>query len=80
MARGIDLPNVNCVISYSAPSYLKTYIHRAGRTARAGAQGLSITILQPNQKEKFLTMLSHAGKQNLEAVSVLSLCTCIILV
>lgn len=36
VARGIDIPEVTAVVNYSAPSHLQTYIHRVGRTARAG--------------------------------------------
>lgn len=68
MARGIDLEGVQCVISYSAPKYLKTYIHRAGRTARAGELGLAVTILHKTQLAKFQSLLQQADKNNLEEV------------
>lgn len=45
MARGIDIEDVSAVISYDAPPYIKTYIHRVGRTARAGKAGVAYTIL-----------------------------------
>ncbi|XP_969365.2 probable ATP-dependent RNA helicase Dbp73D [Tribolium castaneum] len=66
LARGIDLPGVNCVISYSAPKYLKTYIHRAGRTARAGESGLAVTLLHEEQVPAFKTLL----KKEIEEVEV----------
>lgn len=71
MARGIDLPNVNAVFSYAAPKYLKTYVHRAGRTARAGAKGTVITLVEPNEKEKFLDMLKQAHKTDIDQVRFL---------
>ncbi|XP_048588349.1 ATP-dependent RNA helicase DDX51-like [Nematostella vectensis] len=40
MARGMDIDNVSYVISYDAPNHAKGYIHRVGRTARAGNQGI----------------------------------------
>ena len=46
LARGIDIDNVDCVISYDQPKYIRTYIHRVGRTARAGKVGTSITLIQ----------------------------------
>ena len=46
LARGIDIDNVECVISYDQPRYIRTYIHRVGRTARAGKSGTSITLIQ----------------------------------
>lgn len=57
MARGIDIPNVDCVISYSVPNHIKTYIHRAGRTARAGCHGLCISMLHAKQQSTFLHMM-----------------------
>lgn len=39
MTRGMDLPSVAAVVNYDAPVYPKTYVHRAGRTARAGRAG-----------------------------------------
>ena len=49
MARGMDVDNVNCVLSYDSPRYLKTYIHRIGRTARAGKAGTAITLLEKKE-------------------------------
>ncbi|XP_055328290.1 ATP-dependent RNA helicase DDX51-like [Paramacrobiotus metropolitanus] len=53
MARGIDLPNVDYVILYDVPLHAKTYIHRSGRTARAGRHGTTLTLLKPNEKKEF---------------------------
>jgi len=46
MARGMDLSSVKYVISYDTPRHIQTYIHRIGRTARAGQQGTAFTLLQ----------------------------------
>ncbi|KAL3289004.1 hypothetical protein HHI36_003447 [Cryptolaemus montrouzieri] len=70
LARGIDLPNVQYVISYSAPKHLKTYIHRAGRTARAGVLGTAVTFLHSSQVLRFKSLLEQAGKNNVEQVEV----------
>ncbi|XP_018568466.1 probable ATP-dependent RNA helicase Dbp73D [Anoplophora glabripennis] len=70
LARGIDLPHVQCVISYSAPKHLKTYIHRAGRTARAGEEGLAVTLLHKSQLTKFKVMLQQAGKTNIQELII----------
>lgn len=48
-ARGIDLPSLDAVIQYDVPSHLKGYIHRVGRTARAGRIGVSYTLVKPEQ-------------------------------
>lgn len=53
LARGIDIPNVDVVISYEAPRHVKTYIHRIGRTARAGRLGIAVTILTANELNAF---------------------------
>ena len=45
MSRGMDLPSVQCVVNYDVPSHFKSYLHRVGRTARAGAKGNAYTIL-----------------------------------
>lgn len=46
VARGIDFENVEYVICYDPPSYAKTYVHRIGRTARAGKTGTAISLLE----------------------------------
>lgn len=48
-ARGIDVKEVSYVINYHLPDTYDTYVHRSGRTARAGAKGLSLTILQKEE-------------------------------
>ena len=49
MARGMDIDGVKYVISYDPPTYIKTYVHRIGRTARAGKVGSAITLLQKKE-------------------------------
>ena len=45
-ARGIDVQEISYVVNYHLPDTFETYVHRSGRTARAGAKGLSLTVLQ----------------------------------
>ncbi|XP_078277301.1 ATP-dependent RNA helicase DDX51 [Rhinoraja longicauda] len=65
-ARGIDVSNVTCVINYDAPHFIRTYIHRVGRTARGGNTGLAFTLLLKVQEKQFLQMLSDAGSTKLK--------------
>jgi len=48
-ARGLDIPNLNVVINYDIPHVTGDYIHRIGRTGRAGAEGLAITLISPKE-------------------------------
>jgi ATP-dependent RNA helicase DDX21 len=62
-ARGLDIPNVDLVIQVEPPKDAETYIHRAGRTARAGRAGTCITFWTMKHKQT-LNMISHrAGVQ-----------------
>ena len=49
VSRGMDLGVVDCVISYDTPKFVKNYIHRVGRTARAGRPGTAITIVTESE-------------------------------
>ena len=48
-ARGIDVKDLSYVVNYHLPDTYDAYVHRSGRTARAGAKGLSLTILQQEE-------------------------------
>ena len=48
-ARGLDIPNLAVVINYDIPHVTGDYIHRIGRTGRAGSKGLAITLLSPTE-------------------------------
>ncbi len=45
-ARGIDVKDVSYVVNYHLPDTFETYVHRSGRTARAGAKGTSLSVIQ----------------------------------
>ncbi|XP_011315436.1 probable ATP-dependent RNA helicase Dbp73D isoform X1 [Fopius arisanus] len=62
LARGVDIAGVKLVVSYDLPKHIKGYIHRAGRTGRAGLPGTAISILTSNQVPVFSRMLRAAHK------------------
>ncbi|XP_052859721.1 probable ATP-dependent RNA helicase Dbp73D [Anopheles cruzii] len=72
LARGFDIDDIEIVVSYDMPRHISTYIHRIGRTARAGNRGTSITLLIDEEKKKFKTMLTDAGKEELETIEIQS--------
>uniref|UniRef100_A0A8C6WE20 RNA helicase n=1 Tax=Neogobius melanostomus TaxID=47308 RepID=A0A8C6WE20_9GOBI len=62
-SRGLDIPHVDCVINYDIPTHSKDYIHRVGRTARAGRAGKSITFVTQYDVELFQRIESLIGKK-----------------
>ena len=60
-ARGIDVEGVNCVIHYDPPENGKAYKHRSGRTARGGATGIVISLVQKPQKKQFGKIQREVG-------------------
>ncbi|KAG7887705.1 hypothetical protein KL905_005300 [Ogataea polymorpha] len=48
-ARGLDIPGIHHVVHYHIPRTADTYIHRSGRTARAGREGVSVILCSPNE-------------------------------
>lgn len=52
-ARGLDIPHIEHVINYDLPQVAEDYIHRIGRTARAGATGSALCLITPQDKLKW---------------------------
>jgi len=48
-ARGIDVDDIALVVNYDVPQDPEVYVHRVGRTARAGAQGIAVTLMSPDE-------------------------------
>lgn len=65
-ARGLDIPEVGIVINYDIPRDVDDYIHRVGRTARAGRKGESVTIVGQRDAALFLAIEKRTGKKMLE--------------
>ncbi len=63
-ARGIHVDNVGLVIHYDAPTDPKAYLHRSGRTARAGESGAVVTITTPRQLDQIVRLQSSAGVES----------------
>jgi len=62
-ARGIDVKEISYVVNYHLPDSYENYVHRSGRTARAGAKGLSLTILQPEEVAEIADFEKELGIQ-----------------
>lgn len=60
-ARGIHVDGVDLVLQFDPPEEHKAYLHRAGRTARAGATGNVVTLVLPAQEHSVATMRRRAG-------------------
>lgn len=62
-ARGIDVKDLTHVINYSLPQDAETYVHRIGRTGRAGKTGVSISLVAPGESRKFAQVKRLVKKQ-----------------
>ncbi|TDL25649.1 DEAD-domain-containing protein [Rickenella mellea] len=61
ISRGIDISHVSHVVSYDAPVDMRKYVHRVGRTARAGRSGDAWTLVEEQEARHFKQLLSGAG-------------------
>ncbi|MCS4535054.1 DEAD/DEAH box helicase [Corynebacterium sp. HS2168-gen11] len=60
-ARGIDISDVDLVVHVDPPAEHKAYVHRAGRTARAGSAGMVVTLVTDEQRDEVAKLLRKAG-------------------
>jgi len=63
-ARGIDIPEVSHVVNYDLPEVPESYVHRIGRTARAGRSGQAISLCDPSER-KLLRDIEKVTKQTI---------------
>jgi ATP-dependent RNA helicase RhlE len=63
-ARGIDVSGVTHVINYDAPAAREDYVHRIGRTARAGASGVGITFVLDDQAREVAKFADELGLEH----------------
>ncbi|ORY54037.1 P-loop containing nucleoside triphosphate hydrolase protein [Neocallimastix californiae] len=62
-ARGLDVKDLNLVINYECPNHLEDYVHRVGRTGRAGNKGTAYTFVTP-QQDKYANDIVNALKMS----------------
>ena len=67
-ARGIDIDKLRHVINYDIPNEPETYVHRIGRCGRAGEEGISISLCEP-EENAFITDIEKLTRQKIEIVS-----------
>ena len=68
-ARGIDVNNLTHVINYSMPQEAESYVHRIGRTGRAGQKGIAITFVTPKEMSR-LGMIKKVAKADIKKSEV----------
>lgn len=80
-ARGLDIPIVELIINHTIPNVPKEYIHRVGRTARAGKNGMAISLITPHDI-KLLHAIEDAIGTKLTEYKVdgeyIPICSCIL--
>ena len=62
-ARGIDIENISHIINFDLPNEAETFVHRIGRTARAGASGHALSFCDPTEKNYLRDILAHLGEE-----------------
>jgi len=66
MARGMDLENVDYVLLYDSVPHLNAYVHKVGRTARAGKSGTAISFLEHKEIFFFKKMMSQINSKTVK--------------
>ena len=57
-ARGIDIPDLDLVVNFEIPKHTDTYVHRIGRTGRAGKKGSAVTFILPKEVDRIADFIS----------------------
>ena len=53
LSRGIDIKDINLVVNFDVPKQAEDYVHRVGRTARAETTGVALSLINPDDMQKF---------------------------
>ncbi|GJL94322.1 MAG: DEAD/DEAH box helicase [Hyphococcus sp.] len=67
-ARGLDIPDVSHVFNYDMPIHADDYVHRIGRTGRAGKKGAALMLMTPADKKHYDAILQTIGVDDIEAL------------
>ncbi|MGH6624773.1 MAG: DEAD/DEAH box helicase [Burkholderiaceae bacterium] len=68
-ARGLDVDKLSHVVNFNVPASPESYVHRIGRTGRAGREGVAITLAEPRE-HRLLRNIEHLTKQKIEVAHV----------
>ena len=63
VSRGIDIDDIDLVLNFDVPQDPEDYVHRIGRTARAGAEGCAITFISLDDQSRFHHIEKFLGKE-----------------
>ncbi len=69
-ARGLDIPDVSHVFNYDAPFHPEDYVHRIGRTGRAGKSGAAYMLLTPHDEKYYRAILDTIRSDSIEELSM----------
>ena len=69
-ARGLDIPDVSHVLNYDVPSHAEDYVHRIGRTGRAGRKGDAVMFVAPRDSKYYDAILSLISQKSIEEMDI----------
>ena len=69
-ARGLDIPDVSHVLNYDVPSHAEDYVHRIGRTGRAGRKGDAVMFVAPRDSKYYSAILSLINIKKIEELDI----------
>ena len=69
-ARGLDIPDVSHVFNYDVPVHADDYVHRIGRTGRAGRDGATFMLVAPEDEKAYSAILKTIGKTDIDALDL----------